>query len=153
MPTFLRLAVLSCLCLSQQALAGWLLAKNDCGFNIWCAGAKNDGTFTQISEVLPGQLYRSDLRANNDNIGAVVKCALNNDIQQPYQLEVAVEHGNTWLDLSAIDGDPFLQYHRRAEVKGGLCAVDCPPGSHVCEYPVTMKCQTQDDATLYLCSP
>ncbi|KAI0434176.1 hypothetical protein F5Y09DRAFT_357521 [Xylaria sp. FL1042] len=152
MPKFLQLAVISCLCLSQQAFAGWLFAKNECSFEVWCAGAKNDGTFTEIRKVLPGQLYRSDLPAQNNNIGTVVKCAMNDAIHQPYQLEVNVENGLTWLDLSSIDGNPFLGYHRHAEVNGGLCALDCPPGSTACEYPVTMTCKTQADATLYLCS-
>ncbi|KAI3333931.1 hypothetical protein F4824DRAFT_502633 [Ustulina deusta] len=111
-----HLAAVPFVSLLPQTFAKWLIAKNECPFEIWCAGAKNDRTFTPSSLVLPGQMYWSQLTADNDNIGAVLKCALNPQVQQPYQMEVNVQYGLSWLDLSAIDGDPFLAYHRHAEI-------------------------------------
>lgn len=111
-------ATLSLLSLVPQALATFLKVQNNCAFEIYCAGAKNDGRFTNVQNVLPGALYKSELAGDNDNIGTVAKCALNPHIQHPFQMEVAVRNGNTFLDLSAVDGDPFLPYDRYAEVDG-----------------------------------
>ncbi|KAI0540302.1 hypothetical protein GGR58DRAFT_499307 [Xylaria digitata] len=120
MPRVLKIAALSLLAALPQALGGYLHAYNSCKFKIWCSGAKNGGFFTEVSEVPPGTWYRSDLEATGD-VGAVLKCALNPYNREPFQIELNVDNtGVSWLDISAIDGDPFLQYHRHAEIPGTL---------------------------------
>ncbi|KAF2972893.1 hypothetical protein GQX73_g738 [Xylaria multiplex] len=117
MPRVLKIAALSLAAL-PQVLGGYLQAYNSCKFTIWCSGAKNGGFFTSVSEVAPGTWYRSDLEATGD-VGAVLKCALNPNNREPFQIELNVDNkGMSWLDISAIDGDPFLKYHRRAEIPG-----------------------------------
>ncbi|KAI1429820.1 hypothetical protein F5Y12DRAFT_795353 [Xylaria sp. FL1777] len=118
MQKFLQFAAIAYTFLAPQILAKWLSARNECPFDVWCAGAKNDGTFTPSTKISQGQTYRSELTADDNNIGAVLKCALDPYIQQPYQMEVTVRRGLTWLDLSAVNGDPFLDYHRHAEING-----------------------------------
>ncbi|KAI0968212.1 hypothetical protein F4678DRAFT_464719 [Xylaria arbuscula] len=154
MTGLLQLALISWISLAPQAYSKFLIAKNDCGFEVYCAGAKNNGAFSPITKVLPGQWYQSPLSADNDNIGAVLKCDIDPALQKPFQLELNVQYGKSWVDLSAIDGDPFLPYHRHAELDGGLCSVDCPPGvAGDCEWPnVQPTCMTTGDATLYICS-
>ncbi|KAK5626400.1 hypothetical protein RRF57_002115 [Xylaria bambusicola] len=145
------LTTLSLLFLATPASAAVLKALNLCPFEIYCGGAKNDGTFSNTTKVPSGALYRSPLQANNDNIGTVLKCALNDQLQQPFQMEVNIQFGITWFDLSAVDGDPFLAYHRYAEVDSGLCPLDCPPYTKNCEWPVQLTCLTMNDSTMYLC--
>ncbi|KAL7619542.1 hypothetical protein AAE478_010082 [Parahypoxylon ruwenzoriense] len=128
-----------------------LRALNHCDFDIWCGAAKNDGTSRPTVKVAgKGGVYESPLKANNDNIGSVLKCATNAGLAHPIQMELAVQFGHSWFDLSAEDGDPFLQHHRHAEI-AGLCVLDCPPGDSSCVYPVQPDCQTMEDAWLYLC--
>ncbi|KAI1291465.1 hypothetical protein F5Y03DRAFT_400693 [Xylaria venustula] len=154
MTRLLHLALISCFSLAPQVYSKWLIAKNNCAFEIYCAGAKNNGAFTPISKVLPGQSYQSTLAADNDNIGTVLKCGLDPPLLKPFQMELTVQYGKSWMDLSALDGDPFLPYQRYAEVDGGLCPIDCPPGvADPCEWPNGQQtCMTTGDATLYLCS-
>ncbi|KAI0506088.1 hypothetical protein F5B22DRAFT_651137 [Xylaria bambusicola] len=151
MPRVLNLAALCLLSLAPPASAAYLKVLNLCPFEIYCGGAKNDGTFSPTVQVRSGQLYQSPLPANNDNIGAVLKCALNEQIQGPFQMELNLELGKAWFDLSAVDGDPFLAYHRYAEIDGGLCPLDCPPYTKDCEWPAFQTCMTTNDATMYLC--
>ncbi|TGJ79191.1 hypothetical protein E0Z10_g9572 [Xylaria hypoxylon] len=125
MPRFLNLAVLSLVAL-PQALGGFIVAHNTCNFKFWCSGGRNDGTFTPSTEVLPGQWYRSALEATNDNVGAVLKCSMNPYNGFPSQVELNVQYGKSWLDLSAEDGDPFLAYHRRVEIPGFSASLSTP---------------------------
>ncbi|KAI1369840.1 hypothetical protein F5Y08DRAFT_347414 [Xylaria arbuscula] len=152
MPRVSGLARLVLCCLASQALALYLKVQNNCPFEVYCSGAKNDRTFTDISTVPAGARYQSQLTGANNNIGTVVKCALNSYIQHPFQMEVTVSNGATFLDLSAVDGDPFLSFDRYAEVDGGLCAIDCPAHTKSCEWPYHTDCLTTDDLTMYLCS-
>ncbi|GAW13944.1 hypothetical protein ANO14919_033360 [Xylariales sp. No.14919] len=118
MARILGFAALSLLAALPPALGGSLRVYNSCNFKFWCSSAKNDGTSTATTEVLPGQWYTAEKQADNDNIGAVLKCALNSYNGEPYQVELAVQNGKSWLDLSAVDGHPFLAYHRHAEIPG-----------------------------------
>ncbi|KAI6083469.1 hypothetical protein F4821DRAFT_262853 [Hypoxylon rubiginosum] len=130
--------------------AGDLYAINHCSFDVWCWGAKNDGTDSPVElTTANGGIYKSPLRANNDNMGSVVKCSMNSDRSQPFQMELAVQNGRSWFDLSAIDGDPFLPFTRHGDVSG-QCVLHCDPGSSSCEYPVQVDCETQEDAWLAL---
>ncbi|KAI1263666.1 hypothetical protein F5Y18DRAFT_428946 [Xylariaceae sp. FL1019] len=139
------------LVIAPQALAGDLRVQNHCSFAIWCAGAKNDGTAEASHQIGSGGSYTSSKPANNDNIGAVLKCGTDSRLAHPYQMEMAVQNGVSYLDLSAIDGDPFLSYHRHAEIPGTSCVLDCLAGSTDCEWPRLVTCKGQDDATLFLC--
>ncbi|GAP88420.1 hypothetical protein SAMD00023353_2900980 [Rosellinia necatrix] len=137
--------------LLPQALAGNLIVHNKCHFNIWCAGAKNDRTATPAYKVRAGHKFTSPSPAHDDNVGAVLKCSLASDLSSPYQLEVAVLEGRSFIDLSALDGHPFLAYHRHAEVRKGGCILDCPPGVQTCEWPEAVDCATAGDAIMTLC--
>ncbi|KAI8624331.1 hypothetical protein F5Y19DRAFT_480709 [Xylariaceae sp. FL1651] len=140
------------LAILPQALAGSLRVHNTCSFDIWCDGAKNDGKPPSPAvKVSSGQTYVSPKRANNDNIGAVLKCGTTKALPNPYQMEIAVDKGISYLDLSAIDGDPFLSHHRHAAIPGTSCVLDCPAGSTACEYPKTVTCKSQGEVTLTLC--
>ncbi|KAI1175883.1 hypothetical protein F4777DRAFT_578493 [Nemania sp. FL0916] len=134
-----------------QALAGQMFAYNGCDFEIWCAGAKNDNTFSETVRVRPGEKYLSPKPALNDNIGTVVKCSLNPSLYPVYQLEVAVSERRSWMDLSSIDGTPFQQYHRHAEIDGTACIIDCPPGTSECEWPFGVDCLSEGDVIMSLC--
>ncbi|KAI1132844.1 hypothetical protein F5Y10DRAFT_260743 [Nemania abortiva] len=118
MLNLLSLAGLSLLAALPQAYAGNLVAHNNCPFSIYCASAKNDATFSPTVEVVSGATYLSPQPAFNDNVGVVVKCALDPSLYPVYQMELAVQYGISWLDISHEDGDPFLQYHRHAEIRG-----------------------------------
>ncbi|KAI0163963.1 hypothetical protein GGR57DRAFT_498047 [Xylariaceae sp. FL1272] len=108
----------SLLAMMPAALAGTLSVHNSCSFGIFCAGANNKGDFTPTVSVPAGTSWTSLLSAENDNIGAVLKCATNSGLSGPYQMEIAILNGRAYLDLSAEDGDPFLAYHRHAEIPG-----------------------------------
>lgn len=128
-----------------------LYAKNNCNFDIWCWAAKNDGTGSGTVQVgRNGGVYMSPLPADDDNVGSVLKCSEDPGLSKPFQMELAVQYGRSWFDLSAIDGDPFLDFTRHAEV-AGQCVLHCDPGSTSCEYPVQVDCETQEDAWMTLC--
>ncbi|KAI1139179.1 hypothetical protein F5Y05DRAFT_424845 [Hypoxylon sp. FL0543] len=131
-------------------LGSTLHVQNNCEFPIHCGAAKNDGTSSPSVEVGKGGTYHSPLAANNDNIGSVLKCATNAGLLQPFQMELAVQNGRSWFDLSALDGDPFVGYRRHAEL-AGQCLLDCPGGSTTCEWPVQVDCASQEDAWLTYC--
>ncbi|KAI1413402.1 hypothetical protein F5Y13DRAFT_189311 [Hypoxylon sp. FL1857] len=131
-------------------LGSELYIQNNCGFTMYCGAAKNDGTSSSSVQVGNGGTYHSPLPANNDNIGSVLKCATNSGLQQPFQMELAVQNGRAWLDLSALDGDPFVGYHRHAEL-AGQCVLDCPGGATACEWPIQADCASQEDAWLTIC--
>lgn len=118
MARFISVAAISVLAALPQAFAGNLIIDNSCDFSIYCAGAKNDGTFTEVIRVAAGEALQSLKPANNDNIGAVLKCGMDDTLESVYQMEMAVRDGKTWLDLSALDGSPFVAYHRHAEIPG-----------------------------------
>ncbi|KAI4861205.1 hypothetical protein F4820DRAFT_452155 [Hypoxylon rubiginosum] len=143
--------VLAGVTLPTAVLGGNLYALNNCDFDVWCWGAKNDGTTSP--EVLTGArggIYESPLPAQDDDVGSVVKCSMHADYSQPFQMELAVQDGRSWFDLSAIDGDPFLPFTRHADV-AGQCLLHCDAGSISCEYPVQVDCATTEDAWLSLC--
>ncbi|KAI0381470.1 hypothetical protein F5Y04DRAFT_280999 [Hypomontagnella monticulosa] len=149
MSKFLKLAAVA-LATIPTALAGNLVVHNGCGFDIWCSGAKNDGNFSPLVVVGGnGGVFFSPLIAENDNIGSVLKCSTSNG-GQVFQLELTVQDGRSWMDLSALDGDPFFSFHRHAEISG-QCVVDCPAGTTVCEWPVQVDCFTAEDSWLSLC--
>ncbi|KAJ8120756.1 hypothetical protein ONZ43_g2621 [Nemania bipapillata] len=151
MKTILGFLSIAGLAVLPQALAGNLIAFNGCPFQIYCASAKNDRSFTETVPVAPGETYWSPKPAYNDNIGSVVKCALSPTLRPVYQLELAVQDGRSWLDLSHVDGSPFLGYHRHAEIAGTSCVLDCPAGTEACEYPVQVDCQSEGDVVMTLC--
>lgn len=134
-----------------SALGSTLNVQNNCPFQIFCGAAKNDGTFSP-SVPVPGGGHRwtSPLPANDDNIGSVLKCANNAGLAKPFQMELALQNGHSWFDLSALDGDPFIGVSRHAEI-AGQCVLDCPPGSVACEWPIQPDCQTSENAWLTLC--
>ncbi|KAI0097270.1 hypothetical protein GGR51DRAFT_566714 [Nemania sp. FL0031] len=152
MPNYLSLIGLSLLAAFPQAYAGNLLVYNACPFQIWCASAKNDASFSETIPVAAGGTYLSPKPAMNDNIGAVVKCALNPSLHPVYQLELAVKDGRSWLDLSHEDGSPFLGHHRHAQIDGSECTIDCQPGESNCDYPTSVDCFSQGDAVMTLCT-
>ncbi|KAJ2989007.1 hypothetical protein NUW58_g3687 [Xylaria curta] len=116
----LTTALLSVLAMAPYSYAGNLIVKNQCPTTIWCGAAKNDGTFSPSVQVAPGASYTSPKPAYNDGIGAVLKCGQEQDMLHPYQLEMAVQNGRSWLDLSNLDGSPYHGFHRHAEIAGDL---------------------------------
>ncbi|KAI0009969.1 hypothetical protein F4779DRAFT_639801 [Xylariaceae sp. FL0662B] len=150
MTNALQLAV-ALLAVLPTALGSNLFVHNNCGFAIWCGAAKNKGGLGPTVQVGgSGGVYQSPLPAENDNIGSVLKCATNQALAQPFQMELNVQYGRSWLDLSAVDGDPFLAYHRHAET-AGQCVIDCPAGSTACEWPHQIDCDSTENAWLTLC--
>ncbi|OTA55064.1 hypothetical protein K449DRAFT_400250 [Hypoxylon sp. EC38] len=132
-------------------LGSTLHAHNNCAFTIYCGAAKNDGSFSPTVAVASrGGIYDSPLLANNDNVGSVLKCATNAGLSQPFQMELAVQNGRSWFDLSALDGDPFVGYSRHAEL-AGQCVLDCPASAKTCEWPIQVDCESQADAWLTIC--
>ncbi|KAI0017539.1 hypothetical protein F4780DRAFT_796145 [Xylariomycetidae sp. FL0641] len=107
----------------------------------------------RLRHLLPGGAYSAPgpYTANNDDVGAVLKCGTSPALSSPYQMELAISNGVAYLDLSAIDGDPFLARRRHAQLAAGLCVLDCPPGSTACEFPKLVTCNSQADATLTVC--
>ncbi|KAI1770210.1 hypothetical protein F4818DRAFT_446506 [Hypoxylon cercidicola] len=151
MVNMLKLATVVLSAALPTVLGGNLIAVNNCPFEVWCYAAKNDGTSAPSVQVGGnGGMYQSPLPALDDNVGSVLKCSMNPDLGQPFQMELAVQDGRSWFDLSAIDGDPFLQYQRHADV-AGQCVLHCDPGSSSCEYPVQVDCATTEDAWMSLC--
>lgn len=86
-----------------------------------------------------------------------------------YQLELTVHgsSGQSWLDLSIVNGQPFTPYQRAAYFPsmGSKCKrLQCAPGDHSCEWcpivgqtechpPRYVVCDTtSDDAWMYLCA-
>ncbi|KAI0553074.1 hypothetical protein F4679DRAFT_580744 [Xylaria curta] len=134
------------------ALAGNLIVHNQCIFEIWCGSAANDGTFTPAIHVDAGGFYTSPRPAIPGARGVVVKCGLDSNIQQPYQLEVAQDADTRlWIDLSDLNGHPFQAYHRHAEVPGTNCILDCPGGVTTCEWPDQLACYSTQDVVLTIC--
>ncbi|KAH9906055.1 hypothetical protein F4778DRAFT_728633 [Xylariomycetidae sp. FL2044] len=129
-------------------LAGNLIVRNNLGFTIWCGAADNQGASSPVVAVPSGAGYTSPLPAMEG--GAVLKCADNPGYRPVYQFEVATTNGRTWMDLSSLDGSPFLGYHRHAEVPGTSCVLDCPAGSTACEWPVMVDCASTADAIMTL---
>lgn len=83
-----------------------------------------------------------------------------------YQMEVTVngESGQSWLDLSIVNGQPFTPYQRAAFFPSTQCGrLQCAPGDHSCEWcpavgqttctpPRYVLCDTTSaDAWMYLC--
>ncbi|KAI1657048.1 hypothetical protein F4813DRAFT_396576 [Daldinia decipiens] len=145
----LKLAVLALLA-APAVMASDIIVQNNCKFDVWCDAAKNDGSSSPSVKVHAGRHYKSPLPANNDNVGSVLKCTNVAGSRKVFQAELAVQHGRSWFDLSAIDGDPFLSHHRHAEL-AGQCVLDCPPKSTSCYYPVQVDCATTENAVLTLC--
>lgn len=105
-----------------------------------------------------------------DNIGAVMKCSPDKNIPSTnqYQLELTVHpNGQSWLDLSIVNGQPFTPYPRAAYFPsmGSKCSkLQCTPGDHSCEWcpsvgqttctpPRYIVCDTTSaDAWMYLCA-
>ncbi|KAI2603720.1 hypothetical protein GGR54DRAFT_644459 [Hypoxylon sp. NC1633] len=151
MGKFLKFAALALLAAVPTTMGSSLWVHNNCHFDIFCDAAKNDGKFSGGVKVAQnGGTYMSPLPADNDNVGTVLKCALDPGLSRPFQMELAVQNGRSWFDLSAIDGDPFIQFHRHAEI-AGQCVLDCEPWSTACEYPVQVDCPTTEDAWLNIC--
>ncbi|KAI1437065.1 hypothetical protein GGR50DRAFT_692562 [Xylaria sp. CBS 124048] len=148
-----KLLAVSILSVLPRALAGNIVIHNQCTFAMWCGAAKNDGTFTPSLQVVPGQSYLSPKPAGNrENIGVVVKCGMDAHLLQPWQVEMNVAtDGVTYLDLSSIDGSPFLAYHRHAEIPGTTCVIDCPPWTSDCDYPYNVVCHSQGDLSVTIC--
>ncbi|KAI1268086.1 hypothetical protein F5Y18DRAFT_377377 [Xylariaceae sp. FL1019] len=114
----LQIIAISALAMMPTALAGTLSVVNSCSFAIYCGGANNNGDDTPTFYVPAGTSWTSTLTAPNNNVGVALKCATNPGLLNPYQMEIAIQNGRAWLDLSAVDGDPFLAYHRHAEIPG-----------------------------------
>ncbi|KAI1210254.1 uncharacterized protein F4807DRAFT_460083 [Annulohypoxylon truncatum] len=147
----LNLSALIFAAVLPSTLGSTLNVLNNCGFEIYCGAAKNDGSSSPAVRVNGGgSTWQSPLAADDDNIGSVLKCANNLGLIQPFQMELALQNGHSWFDLSALDGDPFIGVSRHAEI-AGQCVLDCPPGSVGCEWPVQPDCQTSEDAWLTLC--
>ncbi|KAI0483604.1 hypothetical protein F4859DRAFT_528958 [Xylaria cf. heliscus] len=108
-------------------LAGNLIVHNQCQFTMWCGSAANDGSFTPAVQVYAGGYYTSPQPAVPGEKGVVVKCGLESNILEPYQLEVAQDADTrTWLDLSDLNGRPFQAYRRYAEIAGTAQQVKPP---------------------------
>ncbi|KAI1737455.1 hypothetical protein F4680DRAFT_450999 [Xylaria scruposa] len=119
MSQYISITLLSLLITLPVALAGNLIVHNQCTFEMWCGSAANDGTFTPAVHVDAGSLYTSPQPPIPGARGVVVKCGLNSNIQEPYQLEVAQDADTRlWIDLSDLNGHPFQAYHRHAEIPG-----------------------------------
>lgn len=89
-----------------------------------------------------------------DNIGVNVHCGLDSGVSDSdqYQLELAVDKGVSYADLSAVNGNPFLEYQRALNYPGTTCAdTECAAGSTSCDWPVSINCNTEADAYMYLC--
>ncbi|KAI1329433.1 hypothetical protein F5Y16DRAFT_397355 [Xylariaceae sp. FL0255] len=154
MPKFLQIATIALLGAIPSALGGNMIAINHCTFPIYCRGDINGATTeAPITLVSPGSTYVSPNPAANDNIGVVVKCDTNSAVTNPYQLEVTVDDGVTYMDLSALDGDPFLAYNRAASIPGTTCNLECDPGSTSCEFSSegVVTCVSTGDITMTLC--
>ncbi|KAI1334095.1 hypothetical protein F5Y15DRAFT_421246 [Xylariaceae sp. FL0016] len=162
MAKFIRTATLTILPALPAALGGALHAINSCREAIYCAGARNDGSATGVTTIAAGATYTSTLAANNDNIGAVLKCATQADASgtvNPYQLELTVQSGVSYMDLPHENGDPFLDSPRWAEIPGtacrlacAACRLACAASDTSCEWPTLTTCISQGDAYLHLCS-
>ncbi|KAK8094223.1 antigenic thaumatin domain-containing protein [Apiospora hydei] len=113
----------------NSVLAGVTRIENHCGFTV-CA------TFQNI---------------NNDNIGVSLKCANNAGLSQPFQLEGTIKGGVAWYDLSAVDGDPFLNQRRVGYWPNTNCQIVCNPGDKGCEWPYQQTCPNPTDMVLALC--
>ncbi|KAI0886800.1 uncharacterized protein GGS22DRAFT_186873 [Annulohypoxylon maeteangense] len=147
----IKLSVLALAAVLPSTLGSSLNVINNCGFEIYCGAAKNNGDSSPAVKVGGGgSTWKSPLLANDDNIGSVLKCSDNPDLSKPFQMELALQNGHSWFDLSALDGDPFVDVARHAEI-AGQCVLDCPSGSVGCEWPVQPDCQTSEDAWLTLC--
>lgn len=145
----LKLASLALLA-APTVLASDIIVQNNCKFNVWCSAAKNDGASSALVKVKAGRHYKSPLPAYNDNVGSVLKCTDVSGSRKVFQVELAVQNGRSWFDLSAIDGDPFLSHHRHAEL-AGQCVIDCPAGSTSCYYPLQVDCASTENAVLTIC--
>ncbi|KAI1385793.1 uncharacterized protein F4822DRAFT_432651 [Hypoxylon trugodes] len=144
-PIFASLVLLAAL---PAAIASSLNVQNNCDFGIQCSAAKNDGSSSPPVEVNGnGGTYSSPLLANDDNVGTVLKCGISGPV---FQMELDLQNGRSWLDLSALDGDPFLPYHRHVEL-AGQCVIDCPATSTTCEWPLQVDCSSSEDGWLTLC--
>ncbi|CAJ2503524.1 Uu.00g109180.m01.CDS01 [Anthostomella pinea] len=146
------------LAMAPSALGGFLHAQNNCGFSIWCAGVLSPsapgqpGQSSPIVQVNANSAYASPLAAENNNVGAVTKCSRNSNLSPVYQLEVTIDQGRSWVDLSAIDGSPFIDVYRRAKIPGSGCAaLECAPGATNCEWPAFFDCLSTGDIYMTLC--
>ncbi|KAK7977848.1 hypothetical protein PG996_003898 [Apiospora saccharicola] len=60
--------------------------------------------------------------------------------------------GTAWYDLSALDGDPFLNQRRVGYWPNTNCQIVCNPGeTSRCEWPVMPTCPNPTDMVLALC--
>ncbi|KAI7785600.1 hypothetical protein LA080_006620 [Diaporthe eres] len=159
--------------LANGVFGSFLNVRNKCGFPVYCSAARSDpphGTFTPIAKVPAGATWRSPLEAKSNNIGAVMKCSPDAKVPDTnqYQLELTVHgvSGQSWLDLSIVNGQPFTPYQRAAYFPsmGNKCTrLQCAPGDHSCEWcpnvgqttctpPRYIVCDTTSaDAWMYLC--
>ncbi|KAK3940323.1 hypothetical protein QBC46DRAFT_435154 [Diplogelasinospora grovesii] len=132
----------------DSVLAGNLAVLNNCPFPIFCAGARNDGSGSGVNQVNGGAMYVNPYPALNDNVGVVAKCQTTPDLLHPYQLEVAIKDGTSWVDLSTVDGTGCAQL---------TCAPNdnscewCAPGNPTCPDPRKIVCPSQNDVVLHLC--
>ncbi|KAI1341085.1 hypothetical protein F5Y15DRAFT_414207 [Xylariaceae sp. FL0016] len=122
MRSIFHLAII--LALTPASLAGNLVAQNHCDFDIWCSGARKSpgpnkpGESSPIVYVPAGTRYTSTLPAENNNMGATLKCSRDAANLNPLQSEIAVQQGRWWYGLSAVDGDPFIDAYRHVEIPG-----------------------------------
>ncbi|KAK7980914.1 hypothetical protein PG989_013371 [Apiospora arundinis] len=144
------IALLIPLLVAGSVYAGTTRDENHCGFTIWCASAKTDGT-ASATRALGGGASATFQSINNDAIGVSLKCADNAGLSNPFQMEGAIRGGVAWYDLSAVDGDPFLAQRRVGYWPNTNCQIVCNPGDKSCEWPYMPTCPNPTDMALALC--
>ncbi|KAK8134243.1 antigenic thaumatin domain-containing protein [Apiospora sp. TS-2023a] len=152
-PTIGTLALITSLLASRNSvvLAGATRVENHCGFTIWCASAKTDGT-ASATRALGGGASATFQDIYDDNVGVSLKCADNAGFSHPFQMEGGINGGTAWYDLSALDGDPFLAQRRVGYWPNTNCQIVCNPGeTSSCEWPVMPTCPNPTDMVLALC--
>ncbi|KAI0477762.1 hypothetical protein GGR56DRAFT_674104 [Xylariaceae sp. FL0804] len=158
MVNVLRLAAAALLpALPSVVLGGDLVVDNQCAFEIYCFGTASPGdgnpAETGPTVAVPaGTFYTSPYPAQDNNVGVNLKCGATAALPSPYILEVTVDQGVSYVDLSAIAGDAFVGYTRSAEVVGSSCGtLDCAPGATGCEYPTLLVCASTANVRMTLC--
>ncbi|KAK7948542.1 uncharacterized protein PG986_009428 [Apiospora aurea] len=142
--------LISLLSAGNSVIAGVTRVENHCGFTIWCASAKNDGT-ASATRALSGGSSATFQNIYNDNIGVSLKTTFSGS-KFPNKFARTVKGGIAWYDLSAIDGDPFLAQRRVGYWANTNCQIVCNPGDTTsCEFPYMPTCPDPTDMVLTFC--
>ncbi|EEH17357.2 hypothetical protein PABG_07518 [Paracoccidioides brasiliensis Pb03] len=145
--------------LLPATLAGTAKVQNNCGYPVylWSVGGDNG----QMNVIPPNHSYAEQYRVARNGGGISLKISKNQNLASITQFEYTLAGNKLFYDISAINGEPFVNDGISLSSPNGNChKVICPPGESPCKSVynkpnddfATHSCSAAADLTLVLCT-